>query len=325
MFPRVSVIIPVLNRASIVRNALDSVLHQYHKPYELIVVDNGSIDNTFAVVSDWLDKNKNQGIKFKLLTENNKGASFARQTGLYNAEGEFLYFLDSDDVMKPNLLSEVIQKIKNNSETDIVCWRCSIKLLDGKKRIPPFDFKNPVENHLIHSLLRTQGYIIRKSFLERVGGWSKPLPVWNDMELGLRILLQNPKIIGIEKILTEIYSQKESITGMDFSSKEGEWENSLLVMDEVNENSDYPFKNKIYKILNYRKIILAAHYYREGNKKDASKLIDATFKNLTFKEKVWLRFSYLYTLLGFRGAWRIIRSPYLFEVSDLFNIPKNKS
>lgn len=325
MFPRVSVIIPVLNRASIVRNALESVLHQYQKPYELIVVDNGSIDNTFAVVSDWLDKNKNQGIKFKLLTENNKGASFARQTGLCNAEGEFIYFFDSDDLMKPNLLSEVMQKIKDNPETDIVCWRCSIKLLDGKKRIPPFDLKNPLENHLIHSLLRTQGYIIRKSFLERAGGWSKPLPVWNDMELGLRILLQNPKIIGIEKILTEIYSQKESITGLDFSSKEGEWENSLLVMDEVNENSDYPFKNKIYKILNYRKIILAAHYYREGNKKGASKLIDATFNNLTFKEKVWLSFSYLYTLLGFRGAWRIIKSPYLFEVSDLFKIPKNKS
>lgn len=310
MFPKVSVIIPVFNRANLIVRALDSVVWQTVKPFELIVVDNGSDDSTYEIVLRWINKNKNSGIKYKLLTEHIKGASAARRKGQECSEGDFLYFFDSDDEMKPDLVKEATSKILKEQDIDLVCWRALINCVNDQKRVPPFNPEKPLENHLIHSLLRTQGYMVRKSFLEKCGGWSKDLAVWNDLELGFRLLLLNPKIIGIDKNLVEIFAQKDSITGITFSSKEGVWENTLNEMDKVNHSFFHPQQDKVKNILNYRRAVLAAQYYIEGNKKGAKKLMNVLINPLSNKEKYLLNFVYTYTKLGFRGAWRLVRFAY---------------
>ena len=310
MKPTISVIVPVLNRERLILRCLDSILHQTVKPYEIIVVDNGSEDNTYQLVENWMGSNRDCEINLKLIRQPIKGACVARQKGLENAEGDFVSFFDSDDVMLPDLIERVTETLSLNPESDIVCWPCRIILLDGSIRIPPFLPHNPIEGHLIHTLLRPQGYIVRKDFIERSAGWSKSIKVWNDFELGLRLILKNPACRPINKVLAEIYSQEESITGKDFSSKEGDWEKTIEEMEKVNSNSNHPEKAKIAKILNYRKAILAAHYYREGNKNGASKLMEDTLANKTLYQKLVLTFSYHYTRLGMRGAWRIVRFAY---------------
>ncbi|MCH5239693.1 MAG: glycosyltransferase family 2 protein [Muribaculaceae bacterium] len=308
----ISVIVPVWNRANLIKRCLDSILNQSEKPEEIIVVDNNSTDKTASVVEEWINENQDSGISLKLLKEEKAGACFARQKGLENATGEYVIFFDSDDEMKSTLIENVNEALAKSPESDIVCWKCRIHLLDGGKRIPPFMADKPLEAHLIHTLLRPQGHAVRKDFLNNAGGWKKPAKVWDDFELGLRLLLNNPKITPINKVLAEIYAQEVSITGTDFSSKEGEWEEILWEMERVVADRDdanvskVGSKKRIAKILDYRKAILAAHYYRERNKASSKKLMKEVLKDKSIYQSLVLRFSYYYTRSGFRGAWRIV-------------------
>lgn len=318
MSTRVSVIVPVYNRERLILRCLESILRQSLSPYEIIVVDNNSTDNTKKAVESWFyeniaskrgggDKTSFGPVKFKLLNQPIKGASAARQMGLENAEGDYVIFFDSDDEMRPELLKTALGKLQEVPDADIICWQCCLHLLDGTERIPAFLPANPLESHLIHTLLRPQGYMVRTQFILNVGGWGKNILVWNDLELGLRLLLNNPKIIALRDVLADIYSQEESITGKDFSSKEGQWEVTIDEMGKANEVRGGIDKDRIRRILDYRRVILAAHYYRENNKEGSKSLYKKTMKGKPFKEKVTLSFSYHFTRLGLRGAWRIAR------------------
>lgn len=303
----VSVIVPVKNREKLVIRCLDSILNQTEKPRELIVVDNASTDSTYHNVEVWMKNHAESGIVFKLLQQEIPGAWATRQKGYENAESEWVIFFDSDDAMSPTLIGSAFDVIEKNEDVDLVCWKCRINLLNGTSKTPPFNPKNPVEGHLIHSILHTLGYMIKRDFLKKAGAWSKEVYEWDDLELGLRILLKQPRIKGINKILVDIYSQEDSITGKDFSTKEGKWEVTLGEMEREVTESNHPKKDRIQKILDYRRAILAAQYYKEDNKRGAANLLERTLKDKKLMEKIPLLFSYYYTRKGFRGAWRIVR------------------
>lgn len=306
MKPQISVIVPVYNREHLVERCLDSIIGQDVKPYELIVVDNNSTDGSRTVIESWMQRHTDAGLNFLLLDEKKPGACAARQKGLENAVGEWVSFFDSDDTMRKDLISSAEEAIKKNPDCDIVCWKCCLHLFGDKIKIPEFNLSRPIENHLIHTLLRPQGYMVRRDFLEKAGGWSKDIKVWNDFELGMRLLLRNPRIVGVDKVLADIYSQEDSITGKDFSSKQGLWELTLSEMAKENDSRSHPFKKKIEKILRYRKAILAAQYHREGNVKAAEYLFTSSRKDTQGWEWILHIFAYHYTRMGMRGAWRII-------------------
>ena len=312
MLPKISVIIPVLNRQDLIIRCLESVRNQTVRPYELIIVDNNSSDATLDKVKTWIAGNKSFNIKIKLATELQRGASFARQKGLEKAEGDYIIFFDSDDVMRKELIEVVSKKLRENPFADIACWKCKIHLLGGGSKVPSFHPENPVENHLIHTLLRTQGYAVKKELLYEVGGWSKNLPVWNDFELGLRLLLRNPDIIGINKILVDIYAQKDSLTGQEYSTKKGLWELSLREAEAECSRHGIPEKDKIYKILDYRKAILAAQYKHEDNNTSAKTLLTEALTDKKLFDRLVLYFAFFLTSLRIRGVWKLIRPFYGF-------------
>lgn len=308
--PGISIVVPVYNREDLVVRCLESVKKQSVKPYELIVVDNGSTDSTLERVKCWQKDNAGSCFKINVLSEKTRGACHARQRGLEEASGDFVIFFDSDDEMTPTLIENVSDALERQPGADIVCWKSRIHMLDGSERIPAFMADNPLEAHLIHTLLRPQGYAVRKELLLEAGGWSKPVKVWNDLELGLRLLLKDPKIVAVDKVLAEIYAQEESITGKDFSSKQGEWETTIREMGKVNSVSHHLQKEKIDKILVYRMVNLAAQYRREGNMEAARHLMNESLRGVSFKDKMILKFAYNYTSRCLRGAWRLIRSFY---------------
>lgn len=105
----VSVIIPVYNREKTVLRAIDSVLSQTYKNVEIIVIDDGSTDNTENVIN----KIESEKIRY-LKNEVNKGVAYSRNNGLKNAQGEYIAFLDSDDYWYPFHLKECIEAIEKN-------------------------------------------------------------------------------------------------------------------------------------------------------------------------------------------------------------------
>lgn len=104
---KLSVIIPVYNIEKYLKNCLDSILQQNFSDYEIICVNDGSADNSLSVLKNYERDN------FIIIDKNNEGQGVARNTGLLKARGEYIWFVDGDDWLEPNCLSEMIKKIKD--------------------------------------------------------------------------------------------------------------------------------------------------------------------------------------------------------------------
>ena len=112
----VSVVVPTYNRAQFLPEALDSVLMQTYRPIELLVVDDGSTDNTKELVTDWVNRHGGEtGFHVRYLQQPNSGAPAARNLGQIESRGEFLQHLDSDDVLLPWSIHSHVQPMKENS------------------------------------------------------------------------------------------------------------------------------------------------------------------------------------------------------------------
>lgn len=105
--PKFSIIIPVYNVEKYIKKCLDSVFNQSFKDYEVIVVNDGTKDNSMDIVKEY---------DVKIINQKNQGLSVARNTGVSKAKGEYLLFLDSDDYIEKDLLKELNKSLKNNPD-----------------------------------------------------------------------------------------------------------------------------------------------------------------------------------------------------------------
>ena len=135
---KLSIIIPAYNVQNNIHNTLFSLLNQSNKNFEIILVNDGSTDNTLEVVERILSKNNL--INYKIVNKENGGVSSARNVGILEAQGEYLYFLDGDDYVSPNMVSIVNSYIINNNYPDIIAWgydnvdENGLSLYNGVKR-----------------------------------------------------------------------------------------------------------------------------------------------------------------------------------------------
>jgi len=107
---KVSVIIPAYNAEAFIHRSIKAVFSQVMKDIQLIVIDDGSKDNTYNVVKSIFDKNIKCGVKCTLLKQPNLGVSCARNNGLAQAEGQFVHFLDADDIIFPDFFLKLFRK-----------------------------------------------------------------------------------------------------------------------------------------------------------------------------------------------------------------------
>ena len=140
--------------------------------------------------------------------------------------------------------------------------------------------------------------------MKSVGGWNPDIRVWDDWELGLRLLLASPRYVALDRSGTTVYSQEDSITGTSFSAKEGQWERIIDMMESYVAN-----RPDIRAMLDYRRVNLAALYTREGNRSAGHRLLEQALDKASCPAlaKLWLRILYAYTVAGGRGAYRLWR------------------
>lgn len=281
---------------------LDSVAAQTAMPAEVIVVDNGSTDGTVRAVESWGALHPD--IPLRILSESTPGAAAARNKGLDSVKTEYVYFLDSDDEMLPSLLQRASAAIE---DADLICWKAVSIELNGKKRQKPFNIHPLAHRQFYNAVLSTQVYLARTSLIREVGKWNENALVWDDWELGVRIAIANPKCKSLHENLTVIHSQADSITGPDFSHKEGEWEKifSIVAGDIIDSPLNIRQKKHLLDLLSYCKMILASTYRKEKNLSAARKLmkeIESDERLSTF-DRLRLKLLYHYTALGGRGAY----------------------
>lgn len=189
----VSFIIPTYNRARTINDAIDCVVTQTASDWELILVDDGSVDNTREVVSPYLEDSR-----IKYVYQQNQGVAVARNHGAEKARGEYLIFLDSDDSIEPNLL-ELLEK-NNYSEYDVIFWQIK-KLINGEpKVVGPINMGHLYRNMHVQFLAGSVCY--KKDLFMKVGGYDQKMTFGENYELGIRICqMNNLKTLTIKEVL----------------------------------------------------------------------------------------------------------------------------
>lgn len=275
----ITVVIPVRNRAELVRRTLDSLRAQTVAPARVILVDNGSTDGTPDVLRQYPGA--------LVIEEPRHGAAAARNAGLARVNTPYVLFFDSDDYMPPRHIEEITAGLRAASLPEIAAFDMELVALDGKRHPKPFRNGNPMKMHLFHSILSTQRCVISTDLARKVGGWNEQLPVWNDLEFGVRLLAASPAVTYLK--LSEpviVYSQADSITGTAFAHKAGQWERSLDACEATLRNTPYQ------RIIQLRRAILAGNYRREG-RPDLAEPLTPTLS---------LRLIAAYVSLGGRGV-----------------------
>jgi glycosyltransferase involved in cell wall biosynthesis len=186
--PLVSVILPTYNRGWILTEAIDSVLAQDYKEYELIVVDDGSTDNTREILDAY-------GQDIFVLRQANKGVSAARNRGIAEAKGQLVAFLDSDDLWLPRKLSRQIDYFNLNPDT-VINQTEEIWMRNGVRVNPKDRHRKPsgmiFELSLGLCLVSPSAVMIQKTLFDAVGAFDENLPACEDYDLWLRISCRYP-------------------------------------------------------------------------------------------------------------------------------------
>ena len=192
--PLVSTIIPTYNRAALVCDAIDSVLAQTYQNVEIIVVDDGSTDDTLEVLRRYSDR-------IQMISQPNAGPAAARNRGLLAAKGELIAFLDSDDLWLPDKLALQVNLLSRVGE-EVPCCLCNIKMLWKERELTSFEvawLKPPISQGVWHNpdeilasrfVLFNQGVLIRRRVLREIGGFDERFRMLEDYDLALRLSLQ---------------------------------------------------------------------------------------------------------------------------------------
>lgn len=210
----VSIIMPTYNRGYIIHNAIRSVLAQNYPYWELLIIDDGSTDNTASVVKGFSDKR----IKYMSYTPN-QGGNHARNVGLAAAQGDYFAFLDSDNVWEPNFLSGLLQELNEQSADFVFCgYRVLsdghvIELSRFLKDFNTWDLDKQLRTLLDFNYIDTNTVLFRRICYDMQGGFDELLPRLQDWDYFLCILSSMRfRFVFYPRILVTIHRLRDSIT-----------------------------------------------------------------------------------------------------------------
>lgn len=247
--PEVSVIIPTFNRGNLIENCIKSVLNQTLSNIEILIIDDGSIDNTKDLIKNIDDKR----IKYIKLRKNH-GAANARNVGIKNAKGKYISFQDSDDIFYFNKLEKQLKNLINkNSSLDF----CKIKVFlnesyyyfipqkSREKRIIKGNFFEELITY--GNFISTQSIFAKKKIFEKYL-FDPNIPRLQDYDLILR-MARNIKISYTKEVLVELHIQNDSITKSNQKLRKGIF---LLLNKEYdfNEVEQISFMKYLINLLN---------------------------------------------------------------------------
>ena len=196
MQPLVSVVIPTYNRAGIIGATIQNVLDQSYRRIELIVVDDGSKDDTLAQLRKF-------GGQIRIIAQQNSGPAVARNRGARAAQGEFIAFQDSDDLWEPTKLARQVALLMNCESAPVCICNTQMGIVDGKPwtafeescvrpRYAEGVWLNVSEVLATRFLLFNQAAMIRRKAFEATGGFREDLRYLEDYDLPLRLSLLGP-------------------------------------------------------------------------------------------------------------------------------------
>ncbi len=219
---KVSIIIPCYNSASFIDRCLESAFEQTHPDLEIICVNDGSSDNTMAILSSWQEKHA----ELIVMDQVNKGATAARNAGTQKATGAYIQFLDSDDAIVPKKISHQLSLAETQGNADLVIGSYESFNEDSVRSESTPRLQDPQVDNVWIKLMRTDlgitsANLFRRDAVLEAGGWDEELRSSQEYDLMFRILQVRESYVYDMELLTKIYPQQEgSITS---SNKRENW------------------------------------------------------------------------------------------------------
>lgn len=280
-----TVIIPVYNREAEIARCLDSVATQTRRPTRIIVVDDGSTDRTANIA-------RAHPAGVEVVNGNHRGAAAARNMGLELVTTPWTMFFDSDDIMEPSHIETAMSMAKD--DVDLIGWDINRISLQGEKSVWKFEIKDLPWHNIMHGALATQRYMARTELFRKAGCWNPDVRVWNDIELGARLLSLKPRVAKKTDISVTVFETEQSITGTKWSDKTDRF---MVSLDALGKTLNKEHKDWV----DLKTAILAADIFREDPESGKKMYERVERKTLP------LRLAYFYRRMGGRGAARLLR------------------
>ena len=193
----ISVVIPLYNKEKSIVSTIESVISQTYKDWELIIVDDGSTDNSLEVVQNFVDELKIEDCRLKILSKENGGVCSARNRGIEEARGEYVALLDGDDMWDNEYLAEQVKMITDFPNAAM--WGINYaELYEGKliRKLEtglPDGYRGYVENYFqmptrVSDLFCSSSVVIRKDVFDKVGMFDERLKYSEDIDMWYRII-----------------------------------------------------------------------------------------------------------------------------------------
>jgi len=282
----ISIIIPMFNLEKFIVETINSVLNQETTlPYEIIVIDDGSTDNSYNIVQQISEKNKNISLFTNKLT---KGVSGSRNTGLKNAQGEWIAFLDGDDIWDINTINKKMSIAKKYPDIEFISsgyidWFYQEKKSNSIRdqlNVKPF-IKNTNENHFIlespvnslldcHQLICTDTVFVKNQLVQKTGLFNEIYKMSEDRDYWLRLAARTKSIAYLNEDLSWYRKRtgsetRRGIPGTIWMSK--------VLSNLIHQPEFSPYRKKISKHLSQN--LLNNSYYYSHNKKYISAISEA--------------------------------------------------
>jgi glycosyltransferase involved in cell wall biosynthesis len=186
MNPKVSVIIPVYNSERFIKETIESVLNQTCQDFEIIIIDDGSIDKSAEIIKSFTDR------RILYIYQKNEGVSAARNKGISASKGEYIAFLDHDDLWLPKKLEEQISVLRADSEIGLVYSDCYYVNIEKEMMKRFFEQSKPYRGAVFPEFFMSNFIpcltaVVRKDVFKKVGLFNPGFSISEDYDLFLRI------------------------------------------------------------------------------------------------------------------------------------------
>lgn len=258
LLPLVSIIMPVYNAADTLHIALNSILSQTYQNIEVIIINDCSKDNTLNKLNKYRDEIIDNSIIIKIIShEINRGVAVARNTGLDNASGEYIYYVDADDYIERNTIELMVEEIIKTEADIIGCnWCLLFNHNERKMNQPSFVSSGEAIQKMLHGTMRWNLwlFVVRRSLYEDNNIRFIPgMNMGEDMMVMMKLFTHADKVSFIDKALYHYgQSNEESLTKMYTAQHRLEVTTNLEAIEEYLKNRG--FSEKIGDGINFLKL-----------------------------------------------------------------------
>jgi glycosyltransferase involved in cell wall biosynthesis len=283
---RFSVVIPLYNKESFIINTLNSVIDQTFSDFEILLINDSSTDNSLKVAQEVKDPR----IKH-IQHSSNKGLSASRNTGIKNAQSNYIAFLDADDLWKPKFLEKIDFLITNFSDANLFATKYEVLLKENKIITHDFQLKsfkdsgiipNFFESNLNQSIYYPSCLCVRKDVFDDVGYYNEAVSYSEDIDFNIRAHAAHKMAYCNEALVTYLAVSENQITQNGLVGK--------TIPDYDFYEKQFNGRKDIKKYLDFQRYIKAKLFLLSDDKVMYSKLVNnIDFSNLNTTQKILVK------------------------------------